>query len=184
MTGCGSGCAHDHAHESHDIELVIVGKMGAPFGIQGWQHVQSFTNPVDNILQYQEWYVQVKEEWLPLMLNAGRPHGQGIVVQMKGIENPETAALLTNGMIAVERSALAELPEDEFYWTDLEGLAVVTENGESLGNIEFLYENAQTDVMVVKDNEKERHIPFIIQDTVLKVDFASRQVTVNWDPSL
>ncbi|MBN9287816.1 MAG: ribosome maturation factor RimM [Gammaproteobacteria bacterium] len=184
MAGCGSGCAHDHSHDSREVVLVIVGKMGAPFGIEGWQHVQSFTNPVNNILQYEQWYVQTKDEWLPLTLDAGRPHGQGIVVKLQGIEDPETAALLTNGMIAVERAALAELPQNEFYWTDLEGLAVVTEAGEFLGEIQFLYENAETDVMVVKDNERERHIPFVMEDTVLKVDFAAKQVTVDWDPAL
>ncbi len=184
MTGCGSECTHDHAEHAHETVLVIIGKMGAPFGVHGWQHIQSFTNPVENILHYQQWYVEVKGEWLPLSLIEGRRHGQGIVVQLQGIEDPETAALMTNCMVAVERAEMVELPSDEFYWTDLEGLAVQTQEGELLGNILYLYENAETNVMVVKNQDKERHIPFIIHDTVLKVDFESELVIVDWDPTL
>ncbi|MBI2792642.1 MAG: ribosome maturation factor RimM [Gammaproteobacteria bacterium] len=185
MTGCSSGCGHDHHDDVvQEAILVIVGKIGAPFGIQGWQHIHSYTNPVDNILQYENWYVRVKDEWLALSLIEGRKHGQGIVAHLSEIDNPETASLFTNCEIAIERDALATLPENEFYWTDLEGLAVQTQEGESLGHVLYLYENAQTDVMVVKNQQKERHIPFVMHDTVLSVDFAQEQIIVDWDSAL
>ncbi|MBS0286087.1 MAG: ribosome maturation factor RimM [Proteobacteria bacterium] len=184
MAGCGHGCTHEHDEHAHEVVLVIVGKIGAPYGVHGWQHIQSFTSPVENILNYPIWYVEHQGEWLGLSLVEGRPHGQGIVAKLSAIDSPESAALFTNGMIAVQREALQELPHDEFYWTDLEGLAVHNTQGENFGHIQYLYENADTDVMVVKDQDKERHIPFLMNDTVVKVDLAQKQVTVDWEAEL
>lgn len=178
------GCSHECTHEDAALTLVVVGRIGAPYGIQGWQHIHSFTNPIENILLYKKWFVQQKEQWLPFELMDGRRHGQGIVAQLSGINDPETAALLTNNDIAVLRAHFATLPEDEFYWTDLVGLSVQTKNGEMLGSIDYIYENAGMDVLVVKSQDKERHIPFLMHDTVLKVDLTSRQVIVDWDPAL
>lgn len=180
MTGCSHGCSHEH-DDAHEAVLVIVGKIGAPYGVHGWQHIQSFTDPIDNILNYPHWYVEHQGEWLGLSLVEGRVHGQGLVAKLGAVDSPESAALLTNCMIAVEREALSDLPHDEFYWTDLEGLAVTNEEGVQFGHIAYLYENADADIMVIKSQEKERHIPFVMNDTVKKVDLTNRQVIVDWD---
>ncbi len=184
MAGCSHGCSHEHEEHAHEAVLVIVGKIGAPYGVQGWQHIHSFTDPIANILNYEQWYVEHQGEWLGLSLEEGRTHGQGLVAKLSAVDSPESAALLTNCMIAVEREALENLPADEFYWTDLEGLAVFNSNGEVYGQISHLYQNANADIMVVKHDDKERHIPFVMNDTVQKVDLANRQVIVDWDPEL
>ncbi len=183
MAGCSHGCTHEH-EDAHEAVLVVVGKIGAPYGVQGWQHIHSFTSPIDNILKYPHWYIEHQGEWLGLSLAQGRRHGQGLVAKLSEIDNPESASLITNCMIAVEREALKELPEDEFYWTDLEGLAVVNAHGEPFGHIAYLYENANADIMVVKHQEKERHIPFVMNETVKEVDLANKKITVDWDLEL
>jgi 16S rRNA processing protein RimM len=160
---------------------VIIGRIGAPFGVQGWQHIQSFTQPPENILDYPKWYVRQKEQWMLMEVKACRCHGKGFVAQLQGIEDRDMAALWVNADIAIERDQFAPLSPDEFYWADLEGLSVQTKQGERIGDIQYLYENAGTDIMVVKHQEKEQHIPFRMHDTVVKVDLANRQVIIDWD---
>jgi 16S rRNA processing protein RimM len=165
------------------MSVVSVGKLGAPYGIQGWQHIHSYTDPVANILDYQRWYVQLKNEWVPMPLKGGRKHGSGLVAHLEGVDNPETAALYTNLLIGVAREDFPALPDNEFYWSDLEGLAVESTKGEDFGHIVTLYKNAQTDVMVVKHQDRERHIPFMWQDTVVSVDCQAKRMIVDWDPT-
>lgn len=161
--------------------FVVIGQIGAPYGVQGWHHVRSFTQPIENILQYKQWYLQQKGKWVPFKLHAGRLHGQNIVVQLEGVQDRDVAASYTLSNIAVLRTQLASLPEDEFYWADLEGLQVKTVQGEILGTVAYLYDNANTDVMVVQKEGKEQHIPFIMHDTVVAVDLAAKTMTVDWD---
>ncbi|MBS0289960.1 MAG: ribosome maturation factor RimM [Proteobacteria bacterium] len=185
MKSCSSQAVPDKAKiDMVNSALVIIGKIGGPYGVQGWQHIHSFANPIENILHYQQWYVEVKGVWQSWQLIKGRRHGQGIVALLNGIDSPEVAMQFRNSPIAIARSALEALPQDEFYWTDLEGMSVISIAGEQLGNVHYLYENSTVDVMVVKNQNKERHIPFIIHDTVLKVDCEHKQITVDWDSAL
>ncbi|MCS5712433.1 ribosome maturation factor RimM [Candidatus Berkiella aquae] len=161
--------------------LVVIGRLGAPFGVQGWQHVQSFTEPHDNVLNYETLYVQQKDQWVAFRLEEGRRHGQGVVVRLHDVTDCDVAAKLTQCHIAVPRDELPALPADEFYWTDLENLLVVNAQGETLGHIQYLYENAGTDVMVIKNQDKEQQVPFLLHDTVIAVDLEKKQVIVDWE---
>jgi len=161
--------------------LVVIGRLGAPYGVQGWQHLQSFTEPQCNILQFKTLFVEQKDQWVPFTVEQGRTHGQGIVVKLQDVTDCDVAAKWTQCHIAVPRNALPELSANEFYWADLENLAVINTKGERLGHIVSLYENAGTDIMVIKDHDKEQQIPFVLHDTVVEVDLEKRQVIVDWE---
>lgn len=161
--------------------LVVVGRLGAPYGVKGWQHVQSFTEPLDNLLSYQTLYVQQKDQWIAFKVEEGRRHGQGIVLKLHNIKDCDDAAIWTQCHIAVPRTELPTLAHDEFYWSDLENLTVVTTKGETLGQIQYLYENADIDVMVIKNQGVEQQIPFVLNDTVIEVDLQNKKVIVDWE---
>lgn len=163
---------------------VIVGTFGAPFGVAGWVKVNSFTAPLDNILRYQKWYVNEPTGWKTLKILNGRVHGKGLVAQLEGIDDRDQAALLCHTEIGVAREELSTLEADQFYWADLEGLLVQTEDGKTVGHVQYLYENAGTDVLVVKDLKEESHIPFLMHDTIVKVDLDKGIITINWDLAL
>ncbi len=160
-------------------DWVIIARLGAPYGLKGWHHVQSFTQPPSNILNFEHWYVQVKGEWQQRKLVQKRPHGKQFVAQLEGIETPEAAALLTQAYIACQRDTLLALPEGQFYWRDLEGLTVYQADKE-IGKITYLYENAGTDIMVIQNGKTEVQIPFLWHDTVKTVDFNAGKLEVDW----
>lgn len=163
-------------------DFVVIGQIGAPYGVKGWQHIRSFSKPIENIFQYKTWYLRQKQAWLPYQVATGRRHGEGLVVHLEGIDDRDIAASLTLCDIAIPRSELKPLPQDEYYWTDLEGLSVKTLAGKLLGRIAYLYDNAGTDIMVIQsEGELEKHIPFVIQDTVHAVDLENKEVIVDWD---
>ncbi|EEF93665.1 16S rRNA processing protein RimM, partial [Catenibacterium mitsuokai DSM 15897] len=94
----------------------------------------------------------------------------------------EAVEALHGTEIYVPRSALPPPREGEFYWVDLEGLDVVTTEGVALGKVSHLFATGANDVLVARDDERERMIPFVIPQYVLSVDFEARRVTVDWDP--
>jgi len=171
---------------SHSVvaeqKMIIIGRLGRPYGVSGWQHIQSFMRQKDDIAQLTEWFIESKTEgWVRHEVLHIKPHDKGFVAKLSGIKDKEHASLFSNLNIAIPRSQLSEVLDGEFYWADLEGLSVKTKDGTDLGKVAFLYDNAGTDVLVVRAKEKERHIPFVWQDTVLDVDFEQRLVTLDWD---
>ncbi|MGE3320008.1 MAG: ribosome maturation factor RimM [Candidatus Berkiella sp.] len=168
-------------YRSVSESLVVIGRLGAPYGVQGWQHLQSFTEPQDNILRFKTLFVEQKDQWASVTVEQSRCHGQGFVVKLENITDCDVAAKWTQCHIAVPREALPQLGANEFYWTDLENLAVMTTKGERLGDIVSLYENAGVDIMVIKDQDREQQIPFVLHDTVVEVDLQKRQVIVDWE---
>lgn len=164
-----------------DPTFIVIGRLGASYGLEGWHHVSTYTQPNKRILQYPVWYIAKNDDWKSYALLAGRVHGKSVVAHLEGVNTPEMANLLTQSWIAVERSALPVLPEGEYYWVDLEGLTVQTGTGTVLGCIDHLYDNAGTDVMVIRDKDhKECQIPFILNDTVVSVNLTEKIVVVDW----
>lgn len=161
-------------------EYVIVGKIGAAYGIQGWLKITSFTDTLADILDYDPWYVEDNLGWKLMDVESGKPHGKGLVVKLKGLANPEEARLLTGKKIAIKRSQLPELPKNEFYWRDLEGLTVINHNGDILGKIVYIMSTGSNDVLVVK-GEKEHAIPYLPDDVITSIDLDKKIMHVKWD---
>ncbi len=162
-------------------ELLVMGRIASPFGVKGWLRINAFTALPDNLLEYSPWYLKLKGEWQAVEPLAGRPHGKGIVVQLKDCDDRDAAAALTGTDIGVYRSQLPPADTDEYYWSDLIGLQVITGEDRLLGVVDHLFETGANDVMVVK-GEKEYLVPYITEQVVESVDLESRTIRVDWDP--
>lgn len=170
---------------------VILGRIGAPFGVRGWLHVQSFTEDPETLLNYKIWQLSLRGVWKPFKLLEGKKHGKGLVVLLSDCSDRDEAAKLTLAEIGIDRSALPELPEDTHYWEDLIGLEVITENGQILGQVDHLFETGANDVLVVKDlqdpknpqdKKREHLLPYVPGEYILEIDMKKRQMRVRWDP--
>ncbi len=161
---------------------IITGKVGATYGIKGWLKVYSYTEEAAQILQYKPWYLAEGPNWQAFELEDGRQHGKAIVVKFPGIETPEEARKLTGRAIAIQREQLPVLPENEYYWADLEGLTVLDQNGQILGQIAYLIATGSNDVLVIRDQAgKERAIPYLPGTVIKKIDLKEQRMVVDWD---
>jgi len=164
-------------------QKLTMGRFGAPHGVRGQIKVISFTSPIENLATYSPWYIRRNNQWEPIKVANCKPHGKNLVANVQGIDDRDVVAAFTNCDIAIDREALPELA-DECYWSDLTGLDVQNEKGETLGKIDSLFETGANDVIVVKDKEKiEILIPYI-DDVVKKVDLEKSIMIVDWDPEL
>ena len=134
---------------------------------------------MEAILQYQPWLLG--EDRKPVTIVDGRKQGKGIAALLPGFENREQAVSLVGLQLFVGRDQLPETDEDEYYWSDLEGLEVKTTNGELLGRVERLMETGAHDVLVIRGN-REHLVPFIQGQYVTRVDLEDGMIEVDWDP--
>jgi len=165
-------------------EVLIVGKIGAPYGVKGWVKINSYTEELTGIFDYGPWFTDKGQEF---QVEQWRMHNKGIVAKLVGVEDRDQAEAIKNLEISIKAEMLPELAEDEFYWRDLVGMNVCTNKGYDLGSVKELFETGSNDVLLVKANhndgfgKKERMIPYI-DDVVLEVDQSANTITVDWDP--
>ena len=106
-----------------------------------------------------------------------RPYALG----RHGKSNAESAALLIEAEIGVNRAELPEVEEGHYYWSDLEGLKVEDRDGRVLGSVAYLLETGANDVMVVKGDGRETLVPFLTGEVIKRVDLAAGIISVDWE---
>ncbi len=172
---------------SDDQKWIPVGKISGLFGVKGWMKIFSNTQPRDNILQYSPWYLKQDGQWQEFDLVNGQSHGKGVIAQLAGIDDRDKAAALMGSQVAIKRSQLPPPAEDEYYWSDLQGLMVVNLQGLELGKVTSLMETGANDVLIVhaKDEQtgkrRERLIPFVTGEIVQHVRLEQGVIEVDWD---
>lgn len=164
-----------------DDTRVTVGRVGRPFGVKGWVKINSFTQPIGNILNYQPWIMERDGEEIIMEVKESHVRGNEVVVQFADSLDRESAKYYTGNLLTVPRDQLPELDQDEYYWADLEGLQVINQDGCHLGTVDYVFETGSNDVMVVKQ-ERERLIPFLLHDVVQRIDLKNKVISVDWDP--
>ena len=161
--------------------MISMGRIDGLYGVKGWIKIRSHTEPRENIVRYTPWYLKQADQWTPVEITAGRRHGKTVVAHLEGVDDRDQAATTLGMEIAVRRDQLPPPKNGEYYWVDLEGMRVVTQAGQELGQISHLFETGANDVMVIR-GDKERLIPFVEPDVVMEVDFHTHRMTVDWDP--
>lgn len=166
---------------------ILIGRIVGLYGVQGWVKLESWTEPRLRIFDYQPWLLGAAPGGTPEVNSQvsgvkGRSQGKGLVAQLPGIDDREKAAALIGSDIHVEREQLPPAAKDEYYWVDLEGLEVVTTEGVALGRVTHLFATGANDVVVVRDESRERLIPFVQGSYVRSVDLSAGRMVVDWDP--
>ena len=160
---------------------VTLGKLGTTHGINGWIRVYSETDNPESIFDYQDWslYNTATSQRQPIKALEWKAHQGHFICKFDGYDSPEAAKTLTNLLIQVEANELPQLNDDEYYWSQLIGLEIIDQHGQSLGKVSNLMETGSNDVLIVK-GEKEHAIPYL--PWVIKaVDLEKQQILVDWE---
>lgn len=166
-------------------DLVVLGKITSVHGVRGEVKIYSFTDPIDNLLDYRQWTLKRDGEIKQMELVSGRLQGKVLVAKLKGLDDREVARTYAGFEICVPREQLPDLEEGEFYWYQLVGLSVIDMQGQLLGRLDHLLETGANDVMVVKPcagslDDRERLLPYTEQ-CVQQIDLAAGEMRVDWD---
>ena len=161
--------------------MITVGRLHGAFGVRGEVKLESFTDPERAIAGYQPWLLRDARGMERACENARvRAGGKGLIANLPGIDDRDSAEATRGTEVLVPRSALPPPAPGEFYWVDLEGLRVVNLEGADFGTVSHLFSTGANDVLVAQ-GERERMIPFVQPDVVQSVDFGAGTVTVDWD---
>ncbi len=164
----------------HQDDLICVGHVLGAQGVKGWVKVFSNTSPRENIVNYSPWLIDRGGELKPIRVE-GRLQGRSVLARLEGIEDRTRAEELIGCQLYICPRQLPGLEAGEYYWSDLIGLDVETLRAEPLGVVSAMLETGADDVMVL-EGDRERLIPFVLDEIVREVDFETRRLVVDWSP--
>ena len=115
-----------------------------------------------------------------LTVRSSRYQGKYLVVSFAGVDDRGRAEELRDTLLHVDRADLPELSgEDDFYDSQLVGLAAVLPDGTPLGELAEVLHLPGGDVLAVRDGDgREVLVPFV-KAIVPTVDLGARRLVVD-----
>ncbi|MGI9323144.1 MAG: ribosome maturation factor RimM [Pseudomonadales bacterium] len=164
---------------------LLLGGIAGVHGVKGWVRVHSRTHPVEAIFGYSPWTLRQGGDSREVGVLAHRVQGKKLLAQLEGITDRDQAEALRDSEILMDKDRLPALAEGDFYWFQLEGLAVKNTDGVVFGRVHHLLETGANDVLVVRPtdvslDDTERLIPYTGQ-VVKTVDQQTSEIVVDWD---
>ncbi|MBC6437654.1 MAG: 16S rRNA processing protein RimM [Rhodobacteraceae bacterium] len=157
---------------------VCVGAIIGAFGVRGEVRVKSFTAVPTSIGDYGP--LSTEDGSRHFTLTITRPVKNGFAVRLSGVATREQAAGLRGTRLYAPREALPGLPNDEFYYADLIGLAVVDTGGQDRGQVHAVHNHGASDLLEVRANRQRSAVlvPFT-QEIVPMVDLAAGRIIID-----
>lgn len=156
---------------------LIVGFLRRPHGVRGEMIMDIHTEFPERLRTGMKVYLG--EEHKPMRLASVRPHGNGMLVSMRGLITPEEAGKFRNTWVYVTAADRPSLPDGKVYQHQILGFRVVSDEGVELGHLTDIFPTGANDVYVVTtESDKEILLP-AIPDVILENDLDARIIRVH-----
>ena len=153
-----------------------------PHGVRGELRAAVLTDHPESLASVKILYVG--EGQRPHKVLGVRRHQDAALIRLEGYEDRTAAEVLRGSLLYVAVEDAVPLDEDEYYEFQIEGLAVVTDEGEPLGEVaEVFTAPGANDVFVVHGPLGELLIP-AIEDVVVELNPDAGRVVVHLLPGL
>lgn len=157
--------------------LIRVGRVAGAFGVRGEIRITTYTEAPKALLDYGA--LLDEKGAVCLTVTAAREAKGGLIVRAKGIESKEQADALRGLILHVDRAALPEPDEDEYYLTDLIGLEAVAPDGAVLGRIRSVQDFGAGDLLEVQPPAGASWYAAFTREVVPEVDLAGGRVVID-----
>lgn len=111
-----------------------------------------------------------------------KPHSKTILLSLIEIDNRNSAEALIGAELLIEKATLPELDDGTYYWFDIIGLSVFTNDDQYIGRVESIIPTGSNDVFVVKDPKKDHSGETLIpalESVVLEIDLKRKTMRVD-----
>ena len=159
-------------------ELVPVGKIIGTHGIKGLLKVYSYSGNINSLQSAKAVFLKGKDGKLSeRIVKSVAAHAGGFILGLDDFSDINQVLSLSGSELCLKRSQLPAPDEDEYYWRDLIGLAVHTDEGIELGTLVDIFETGSSDIYVVRGSDKEYLIP-AIADVIAQIDIPGKKMII------
>ena len=158
------------------MDHLVVGQIVAPRGLSGEVKVRVETEDPDRFYDLEE--VFLGDELRRFVVRRARLVKGGALLCLDGIGDRDAAEMWRGAYVYVHIRDALPLDEGDYYWHQIRGLAVMTDDGHALGTVTEILFTGANDVYVVHGDRGEVLVP-AVRDTVLGIDLDDGTMTVH-----
>ncbi|MEM9626529.1 MAG: ribosome maturation factor RimM [Pseudomonadota bacterium] len=162
---------------------MCVAAIAAAHGIRGALRIKSFTEVPEDVAAYGPVFDQEGQRLFSLDVIG--PTKGGVIAKVEGIDDRDAAEALRGTKLFIPREALPEPnEEDEFYYSDLEGLHAFQSGGARVGTVKRVVNHGAGDLLeIIDDRGKLNLVPFD-KASVPVIDIENGRLEVTPRPEL
>jgi 16S rRNA processing protein RimM len=156
-------------------DRVCIGVIVGVHGVRGAVRIKSFTEVPADVAAYGPVEDDAgKRRFRPRLLGESK----GVVLaQLEGVADRDAAMMLKGVKLWVAKSALPALEEEEFFYSDLVGMAAALTDGTALGRVKGVFDFGGGDIIEISGPKGEMMLPFT-RAVVPEIDLARRRLVV------
>lgn len=161
------------------MDFYKVGTMVNTHGIRGEVRVIATTDfPEERFQKGNQLFIDNNDK-TAVEIATVRNHKQFILVSFKGMQNINDVEKYKGMDLLVADADLQDLEDGEFYYKDIIGAEVVTEDGGFVGKVKEIFETGANDVWVVSRAGKDDLLLPMIDDVIKEVDVENQKITID-----
>ncbi len=158
-------------------DQVVVGLISGAFGVKGEIRLKSFCANPEDISNYSPLICDNGHEYT---IKITRQVKGGFAARLSGVRFKDEADALAGFKLSADRALLPNLPDDEYYYTDLIGLDVLDTGGESIGKIASVDNHGAGDILEIRGPSlKGSMLLSFTKEIVPTVDLTAGRVIVD-----
>ncbi|MGH2628841.1 MAG: ribosome maturation factor RimM [Anaerolineales bacterium] len=161
---------------------MAVGRIVRPHGLRGLLVVDSPMNLADRLLRGTTVYLGGKRS--PVEVQSVQPHGSGFLVGLAGVRDREAAEARRDAVVYAVAADLRPLAPGVHYRSEVVGLAVRTEQGETVGRVARVLPSPAHDLYEIVDPQGRTFLLPASRAFILGMDTEAGVMTVRLVPGL
>ena len=163
---------------------VSIGKIVGAHGLAGTCKIYPYTDSLAVFESGSEIFVILPDQaaMRAFEVDWSKSHNRLVLLSLKGINDRAQAEKLIGSKIVIDRVSLPELDPGTYYWHDLIGMSVYTNEGAYLGRLETVIPTGSNDVYVIKQPESETNDEILVPaltSVVLEIDLENHRMRVD-----
>jgi 16S rRNA processing protein RimM len=160
------------------MRLLEIGRIVKCHGLKGALKAVSFLEGDGTLKRIDRVHVgREADRAVPFGVRSIEPLKRAFILKLEGVDRIEEAQPLLGQGVWITTDRLEALPEGEYYWWQLIGLEVRSEDGLLLGCIAEILSTGSNDVYVCRGGERELLLP-AIAEVIREIDTEKGIVTV------
>jgi 16S rRNA processing protein RimM len=157
-------------------DYLAVARVVGAHGIRGEVRCELITDFPERLKRARQ--LLIGEGHAPIGLERARLDRHGAILKLEGVDSRDDAERLRGQVLSVPGAEAVQLPGGTYFWHQIIGLRVRSDEGEDLGLVAEIIPTGGNDVYVVREDGREILLP-AIKDVVREIDLAGGIMTVH-----
>lgn len=159
--------------------LVVIGTVVSSHALKGEIKVFPYTDFLERCYELQKVRISKSGKMRVVEVEKARIQGKLWIIKLQGTDSREEADSLRGGKLYILPEERVGLPSGHYYYNEIVGLQVYTEEGNLLGTVKEVVSSAAQDVYVVNKTGGGEFLVPAVKEIIKEIDIEGGRLCVD-----